>query len=63
MRQYECICTKCRTITQKSFNEPYPEYGDVFEAFCHICNDSTSHTRTLTKRTKFEINKRKKRYF
>ena len=55
MRHYECVCTKCGRTNQKSFNKPYPEYGDIFVAFCHICNDLTNHTRTMTKKTKSEI--------
>ncbi len=60
MRQYECQCLQCGYINQVIFkNETYPDYGDVFQRVCKMCNTTTEHTRTLTKKTAVELRKRK----
>ena len=59
MRNYESKCLQCGSIRQLTFlSEPYPEYGDVFRYFCKSCQDTTEHTRTMTRKTASELRKK-----
>lgn len=56
MRHYECKCLECGLKIQIAFkDEPYPEYGNDFLAYCNECGKDTRHTRILTRKTKAEL--------
>lgn len=55
MRQYECECSQCGNISQISFEETFPEYGELFIKYCKVCEEETTQTRTLTKKTITEL--------
>lgn len=58
-RQYECKCLACDNVIPIQFQEePYPEYGETFQAYCKMCKSTTLHTRTLNKKTLAEIHRR-----
>ena len=55
MRQYECECLKCGRKGSFAFHEPFPQFGDTFSRYCTVCNETTIHTRTLTKKIAAEL--------
>ena len=59
MRNHESECLRCGLVRQLTFfQEPYPEYGDVFHYFCKSCQDTTEHTRTMTRKTASELRRK-----
>lgn len=56
MRQYLCECLSCGFHRQQHFiEEPYPEFGDIFPAYCPNCNNEQDHTRMLTRKAAAEL--------
>lgn len=59
MRIYECKCLDCETVTQICFEiELCPEYGEEFQHYCKCCENETTFTRTLTRKTSAELKRK-----